>query len=121
LAAILVATGKNPLQRVRRNSGEVSIAKTTTQRRLHKAFLRYHDPKNWPMLRDALKAMGRSDLIGNGRQHLIPSYWYTLYQLPVADTCHRNYRYQMLNSVTPDMPYNFGVLPLKPKAFVQSA
>ena len=42
------------------------------QRRLHKAFLRYHDPNNWPLLREALKAMGRADLIGNGEKHLIP-------------------------------------------------
>ena len=39
-----------------------------------KAFLRYHDPNNWPMLREALKAMGRADLIGNGKQHLIPTF-----------------------------------------------
>ena len=43
-------------------------------RRLHKAFLRYHDPENWPLLREALKRMGRADLIGNGKQHLIPAY-----------------------------------------------
>ena len=43
-------------------------------RRLHKAFLRYHDPQNWPVLRDALKRMGRADLIGNGKHHLIPAY-----------------------------------------------
>jgi len=43
-------------------------------RRLHKAFLRYHDPNNWPLLREALKRMGRADLIGNGRQHLVPAY-----------------------------------------------
>jgi len=42
------------------------------QRRLHKAFLRYHDPENWPLLRDALKRMGRADLIGNGKHHLVP-------------------------------------------------
>jgi len=41
---------------------------------LHKAFLRYHDPKNWPLLREALKAMGRADLIGNGKHQLIPSF-----------------------------------------------
>jgi hypothetical protein len=41
---------------------------------LHKAFLRYHDPNNWPLLREALKAMGRADLIGNGKQHLIPRF-----------------------------------------------
>jgi hypothetical protein len=41
---------------------------------VHKAFLRYHDPNNWPLLREALRQMGRSDLIGNGRQQLIPTY-----------------------------------------------
>jgi hypothetical protein len=44
------------------------------RRRLHKAFLRWHDPNNWPLLRDALKQMGRADLIGNGKQHLIPNF-----------------------------------------------
>lgn len=73
-ATTMYHTGKNPLKRIRRDSGDVAIAKTGTQRKLHKAFLRYHDPANWPMLRDALKTMGRSDLIGNGKQHLIPSY-----------------------------------------------
>ena len=43
-------------------------------RRLHKAFLRYHDANNWPLLREALKAMGRADLIGNGKHHLIPTF-----------------------------------------------
>jgi len=36
--------------------------------------LRYHDAKNWPLLRTALKDMGRADLIGNGKQHLVPSF-----------------------------------------------
>jgi hypothetical protein len=44
------------------------------RRRLHKAFLRWHDPGNWPLLRQALKDMGRADLIGNGKQHLIPTW-----------------------------------------------
>jgi hypothetical protein len=43
-------------------------------RRLHKAFLRYHDANNWPMLREALRRMGRADLIGSGRHHLVPAY-----------------------------------------------
>ena len=43
-------------------------------RRLHKAFLRYHDPENWPLLREALKRMGRADLIGNGKQQLVPAW-----------------------------------------------
>jgi hypothetical protein len=59
---------------VARNSEEVIVPKGIKVRRLHKAFLRYHDPENWPVLREALKRMGRADLIGNGRHHLIPAY-----------------------------------------------
>jgi hypothetical protein len=44
------------------------------QRKLHKAFLRWHDPENWPLLREALKAMGRADLIGPGKRHLVPAW-----------------------------------------------
>jgi len=73
-ATAMYHTGKNPLKRIRQDSDEVAVAKSGTQRKLHKAFLRYHDPKNWPMLRDALHAMGRSDLIGNSKDHLIPAY-----------------------------------------------
>ncbi len=64
--------GKNPLKRVKRDSEEVNIAKSPEQRRLHKAFLRYHDPANWKILRDALVRMGRQDLIGDSDRHLIP-------------------------------------------------
>jgi hypothetical protein len=60
---------------VRRGASEaVETIKGLKQRRLHKAFLRYHDAENWPLLRDALKRMGRADLIGAGRHHLIPSW-----------------------------------------------
>jgi len=62
------------LRKVSRTAEDIAIPKSFKQRRLHKAFLRYHDPKNWPLLREALKDMGRSDLIGNGKQHLIPSF-----------------------------------------------
>ena len=71
-ATAMYHSGKNPLAKVGRETNEVPIAKNTKQRRLHKAFLRYHDPDNWPMLREALKSMGRADLIGNGKKHLIP-------------------------------------------------
>ena len=71
-ATAMYHSGKNPLRRVSRQSEPVSIARGARQRRLHKAFLRYHDPDNWPMLRTALKKMGRNDLIGNGKKHLIP-------------------------------------------------
>ncbi len=62
----------NPLKKI--GSERVFSAKGDRQRRLHKAFLRYHDPENWPLLRDALEKMGRADLIGNGKKQLIPSW-----------------------------------------------
>ena len=73
-ATAMYHSGKNPLRRITRDSEEVVIPKGIKVRRLHKAFLRYHDPENWPLLREALKRMGRADLIGNGKQHLIPAY-----------------------------------------------
>jgi len=74
LATAMYHSGKNPLHKVSRGSESVSVARGLRQRRLHKAFLRYHDPDNWPLLRKALQQMGRSDLIGNGKRHLVPSW-----------------------------------------------
>tara|TARA_R110002072_G_scaffold89232_6_gene200037 strand:+ start:27848 stop:29923 length:2076 start_codon:yes stop_codon:yes gene_type:complete len=71
-ATAMYHSGKNPLKRVSRQSEAVPITKGARQRRLHKGFLRYHDPDNWPMLRTALKKMGRNDLIGNGKHQLVP-------------------------------------------------
>lgn len=73
IASAMYHSGKNPLKKVNHRSENVKIVKGEKQRRLHKAFLRYHDPDNWPLLREALKAMGRADLIGNSKHHLIPS------------------------------------------------
>ncbi len=73
-ATAMYHSGKNPLKRVGRDSEAVDIVRGEKRRRLHKAFLRYHDPNNWPLLREALKAMGHADLIGNGKQHLIPRF-----------------------------------------------
>ncbi|QIL72734.1 YgiQ family radical SAM protein [Diaphorobacter sp. HDW4B] len=78
-ATAMYHSGRNTLTKVRREMRDadeetVDIVRGEKRRRLHKAFLRYHDPNNWPMLREALKAMGRSDLIGNGKQHLIPTF-----------------------------------------------
>ncbi len=73
-ATAMYHSGKNPLRKVTRSSETVDIVKGDRRRRLHKAFLRYHDPNNWPLLREALKAMGRADLIGNGKHQLIPTY-----------------------------------------------
>ena len=73
-ATAMYYSGKNPLRRVTRSSADVPVPKGLKIRRLHKAFLRYHDPNNWPMLREALKRMGREDLIGNGKRHLVPRF-----------------------------------------------
>jgi uncharacterized radical SAM protein YgiQ len=73
-ATAMYHSGRNPLKRITRSSETVLIPKGLRIRRLHKAFLRYHDPDNWPLLREALRRMGRADLIGNGRQQLIPAY-----------------------------------------------
>jgi uncharacterized radical SAM protein YgiQ len=67
-------SGKNPLRKVTHGSEAVHIPKGLKVRRLHKAFLRWHDANNWPMLREALRRMGRADLIGPGKQHLIPAW-----------------------------------------------
>mgnify|MGYP002525036262 CR=1 FL=1 len=72
VATAMYYSGKNTLTKVSRRADDISIPKGITRRRLHKAFLRYHDSNNWPLLREALKKMGRSDLIGNGKKHLIP-------------------------------------------------
>jgi uncharacterized radical SAM protein YgiQ len=73
-ATAMYHSGKNPLRRVTRTSDEVLVPKGLKVRRLHKAFLRYHDANNWPVLREALRRMGRADLIGNGKHHLVPAY-----------------------------------------------
>ncbi len=74
LATAMWHTEKNPLKKVTRESEGVPIVRGGRQRKLHKAFLRYHAPENWPLLREALKEMGRADLIGNGKRHLIPDW-----------------------------------------------
>ncbi|MFT5739982.1 MAG: putative radical SAM protein YgiQ [Gammaproteobacteria bacterium] len=73
-ATTMYHSGKNPLKKIKRDGEEVITPKGEIHRRLHKAFLRYHDPANWPQLREALTRMGREDLIGNGKHQLIPAY-----------------------------------------------
>jgi uncharacterized radical SAM protein YgiQ len=73
-ATAMYHSGLNPLRRITRGGKRVPIPKGLRQRRLHKAFLRYHDPNNWPVLREALRRMGRANLIGSGPNHLVPAY-----------------------------------------------
>ena len=72
-ASAMYHTGYNPLRKLKKKE-EVYVPRGLKQRRLQKAFLRYHDANNWPMIRDALKVMGRADLIGNGKKHLVPAW-----------------------------------------------
>jgi uncharacterized radical SAM protein YgiQ len=73
-ATAMYHSGRNPLKRISRDSESVIVPKGLRVRRLHKAFLRYHDPNNWPLLREALRRMGRAELIGSGRLQLVPAY-----------------------------------------------
>jgi uncharacterized radical SAM protein YgiQ len=94
-ATAMYHSGKNTLRKVTRDSETVDIVRGERRRRLHKAFLRYHDPNNWPLLREALKAMGRADLIGNGKHHLVPTYQ------PVTDGSYNSPRRKNSTSAPP--------------------
>jgi uncharacterized radical SAM protein YgiQ len=83
MATAMYHSGKNPLRKVTADSDNVPIPKAGNVRKLHKAFIRYHDPNNWPILREALQKMGRADLIGNSKQHLIPT-WQPLSNKPIT-------------------------------------
>ncbi len=72
LATTMYHTRKNPLRKVTADSETVETVRIGKVRKLHKAFLRYHDPDNWEILREALQRMGRADLIGSGERHLVP-------------------------------------------------
>jgi radical SAM superfamily enzyme YgiQ (UPF0313 family) len=74
MATTMYHTRKNPLHKVSADSEVVETARSGKVRRAHKAFLRYQDPANWPILRETLVKMGRGDLIGNGERHLIPAW-----------------------------------------------
>ena len=96
-ATAMYHTLRNPLRKITRDSEKVDVVKGEKRRRLHKAFLRYHDANNWPLLREALKSMGRADLIGNGKHHLIPSWQ------PLAESGYQSARRKNStpNAVTP--------------------
>ena len=76
VATAMYHTGLNTLAGIHRDgrAQRVDVVRGERRRRLHKAFLRWHDPANWPLLREALKRMGRADLIGSGKRHLIPAW-----------------------------------------------
>jgi hypothetical protein len=76
-ATAMYHTDLDPLHGISRDprrAARVEVVRGERRRRLHKAFLRWHDPENWPLLREALRSLGRADLIGNGKHHLIPNF-----------------------------------------------
>jgi hypothetical protein len=99
-ATAMYHSGRNPLRKIHRkvesDDENVDVVRGEKRRRLHKAFLRYHDPNNWPLLREALKAMGRADLIGNGKHHLIPTYQ------PLGDGSYQSARKKNSTPLSPD-------------------
>ena len=109
-ATAMYHSGRNPLGRVTRESETVDIVRGDRRRRLHKAFLRYHDPNNWPLLREALKTMGRADLIGNGKKHLIP------FHQPKTDGSYQSARRKSSTDATQPR----AAKSIKPAKFVRS-
>jgi uncharacterized radical SAM protein YgiQ len=110
-ATAMYHTNMNPLKGIHRDerSERVDIVRGEKRRRLHKAFLRYHDANNWPLLRDALKSMGRADLIGNGKRHLIPTFQ------PLTDGGYQSARKK--NSTT--VPVKLSAQPTKGRLLTQ--
>jgi uncharacterized radical SAM protein YgiQ len=72
-ATAMYHSTKNPLRKVTYDSEKVDIVKGRIKRRLHKALLRYHDPDNWPMIREALNEMKLGHLVGSGPDKLVPA------------------------------------------------
>jgi uncharacterized radical SAM protein YgiQ len=101
-ATAMYHTGRNPLRRIRRRgSEEVAVPRGLQVRRLHKAFLRYHDPANWPLQRAELRRMGRNDLIGSAAHQLIP-----LHQPSSASSrdTHATQRFRTQHTGLPPLP-----------------
>ena len=71
LATAMYHSRRNPLRPLARGEA-VEVVREGRRRRLHKALLRWHDPANWPLIREALLKMGRRDLIGNRPDQLVP-------------------------------------------------
>ncbi len=67
LASAMFHTGVNPA-----NLKPVYVARSLKEKRLQKAFLRYHDPQNYWTVKQALLDHGRGDLIGYHKTALLP-------------------------------------------------
>jgi len=72
LSTAMYATGLNPLRPKEDGFERVFVPRGAATRRRQKALLRWHDPHNYPLLRKVLVVLGRQDLIGPGKKHLLP-------------------------------------------------
>ncbi|TAA44995.1 YgiQ family radical SAM protein [Corallincola spongiicola] len=70
-ATTMYHTEVDPLHKVNHKVGKIPVAKKGRQRKFHRALLRYHAPENADLIREGLKNMGLSQLIGNGPNHLV--------------------------------------------------
>ncbi len=67
LATAMYYTGLDP-----RTMQPVFVAKTPQQKAMQRALLQFRNPKNHHLVRAALREAGRGDLIGHGRECLVP-------------------------------------------------
>ena len=68
VATCMYHTGLDPM-----TGEEVYVPKGARERRLQRALLQYWKPEHYRDVREALEQAGRTDLIGAGRECLIPS------------------------------------------------
>jgi uncharacterized radical SAM protein YgiQ len=70
VATCMYHTGLDPL------TGEpLYVARDLREKRMMKALLFYWDQESWPLAREALHKIGRSDRIGRGPECLVPPDW----------------------------------------------
>ena len=67
LSTCMFHTGFDP-----RTSKPVFIPKTPQEKAMQRALLQFKRPQNFPIVREALRAAGREDLIGTSRHCLVP-------------------------------------------------
>ena len=67
LSTCMYYTGLDP-----RTMKPVYVPKTPHEKAMQRALLQWKNPKNFPLIREALRLCGREDLIGFGKKALVP-------------------------------------------------
>ena len=65
-STVMFKTGINPL-----NMKQVYVSTDYHEKQLQRALLQYNRPQNAPLVREALRKLGREDLIGYGKECLV--------------------------------------------------